>query len=1549
MSKKFTSFLVLAALWLAIPAQGQNFTKKAADKQLKKIEVKAPLTKESLNAAKDAILKANDNTVGLPFTGARHQQLAAEASLLKAAVNNIENEKVALEKLMESNFRAIGNKNNALALGHGKVFGAFANSRNITFETAQPSARRASRRAEVVDANGIITSPAEGESKMYDRAGYGYFVYDQSLYYGEQGGKAEIVETADGVVYIKDFISNVTVGTWVKGTKEGNTITIPAGQVIFYNTAYDYGMYIAKSSYDEGNGFTEVSGDITLTVDGNTISLDNTDEDHIAAGFWTDNESFSGYGDYETVFSYDPDYVAPDEVEVTTGAKVDALPYANALNSADLFADFGVTDSNSDGSTWSYDSSYGTVYKWNSNNDANDWLISPAIKLEAGKKYHFAIDAKAAGASFPEKFEVKIGKEAKASALTQSVLAEVTVTSTEFVTYENENVSVSETGYYHFGIHATSDADQFRLAVANFLVEAGVEATAPDAVTDLKAVATGDKLEVTVSFKAPTKTVGGDDLTDLTKIDILRDGKVIKSLTEGVTPGAELSYVDNDEALTVGTHVYQVIPYNSAGIGVKSEEVSIFLSVALDVPYTFDLTKSLLDLFAVIDNNNDGKTWSWSTSAGTYYPYSSENAADDYLISLPFNLVAGKNYDVTVVAAASSNTYHEKLEVLTGKTATVEGLTTVVIPEKELLTVNDEELVGTISVEEDGQYYIAIHATSDADQLNLLLKSLSVELGPEPTAPAAIADFAVTPGAEGALEANLAFTAPSKAINGSNLSGTVDVKVYRDNELVQTLTGVAVGTSQTWKDEDVENGKTYTYYVVASNESGNGLKSDKVSVFVGTDALGIVENFAATSVSANNITFTWDPVAGQNGGYVNTAAVAYTIYSMHVEEIEILPGWTTQELVVDDALITVTGVTTATVDFNTLVGEQGYQYFGISATDGTTTTDPSGAYAGVLVGAPEELPIVEGFAGQTLHYLWDSNGGLGVDAYSSDEDGVALKLYNNGTSSEVFFVLPRVNLSSAANPTILFDALNGQNVSKIKVIGAAEGGEITVLGEFNLTSEYTTIKQSLNSIKGGAFASVGILATIPTASVSQYEDHVILDNIRIVDLYEYNLAASIKAPASVVAGQKVKVTATVSNEGENAAEGYVVTVKAGDKVLTSVVADAALAPFAKDVIDVDFAPSVFDEAGDVTLTVSVEYENELNPDDNTATATITVKEPTATAPASLLAENKDADGVDLTWTLATGATATEVTEDFDDEEVFEAFSTGGITKEQHTGEFGDWTLYDGNGIATYGFNGIEFPNNYAPMAFMTFNPGEVSADLANAYAPRSGEQFLISFCPADEDDTGASLLPPADHWLISPLLSGDAQTISFYARAITEEYGAETFEVWASTTDNNVASFAKVGDYLTDATEWTEFTAALSAGTKYFAIRHTSEDIFGLLIDDVTFVTSADSGTPSSFNIYLDETKIASVEGDKTTYNVAAEDLTEGEHTFALTAVYANGAESKPVVATVTIATDIRQIAAAGKAVDVYTLDGKLVRSQATSFDGLKGLYIVNGKAVMVK
>ena len=1368
------------------------------------------------------------------------------------------------------------------------------------------------------------------------------------------------------------------------------------------------------------------------------------------------------------------------EPTAETADPVDVLPYSNTLGTADEFAQFGVIDSNSDGKTWIFSADNGTYYGYSSANAADDWLISPAIKLEAGKKYHFAIDAASASTSYPEVFEVLIGTEPKASALKQSVLAATQVASKEFATYENETVEVAETGYYHFGIHAISDANMWNLFVANFLVEAGAEPTAPAAVTDFAVAQTPDVLEAIVSFKAPAKTVGGDDLTDLTQIDVLRDGAVIKSLVnvpagsadwdasaqgyenqqkiteatlaEGITatfskaegkndpayynsgtsvrmyagntmtissnkpikkivftfdtaktpafdvnigafdadtytwtgvadnivfsvpnvsgqqtrikkieietgltltPGAEYTVLDNAEDLTVGTHVYQVIPYNASGAGVKSEEKSIFLSVSFEVPQTFDFTQNLLDLFGVIDNNGDGKTWSWSESNGAYYPYSSSNAADDYLITMPFKLKAGKKYNVIVTAKNSG--YDEKFEVLAGKEPTVAGLTEKVIPETTI-SGDDEatnsvwnEYEGTFAPAEDGSYNFAIHATSDADMFNLCVKTLVVELAPEETAPAAVADFAVAAGAEGALEANLTFTAPAKAINGNALEGNVDVKIYRDNELVNTLTGVAAGSAQSWKDTNVENGKIYTYYVVAANESGDGLKSEKVSTFIGIDEVGDVANIQVTGTTANTISMSWDAVAGKNGGYVNLADVKYAVVSMHVETV-----WFWQVLVVDDVLATVTGQTSATFDYPCDEGEQDYKYFGVVALQGDAAAPAAGdefagGYTWALVGAPYELPFAESFTGGNLAYgTWAVDGcenTYGFRTGVASDDDCALAITTVDEPGLVRLESGRVNIKGVANPTLLFDAM-GIGAANAKVFASKDGGDWEVIATVPVTENYSTVKVSLANVNTERFVrfAIGIDVTNPSIAtgyddngnvVLDYGDLLLIDNIKIVDLYQYNLVADIKAPKSVVAGQKAKIVATVTNAGENPVKDYVVSITAGNKALTNVIGDKELAPFTKDIIEVDYETSIFDETGDVTLTVNVQYENELLPEDNTASAIITITEPTATAPTSLLAEDKGAAGVDLTWTVAAAGT----------EEVFENFTS----YENGANEaLGDWTLVNNNGASKGSiFNDLSLANDGLVKAWEVMKPSEygIGNTLFNGPNGSLEEAYLISAYNLD----GQSY-PDNDDWLISPELPGIAQEISFAIGALDVQYGPSSYEVLVSSTDSEIASFTKVAEGTLTSAGWNSVTAQLPEGTKYFAIRNnTSGDgAMCVMLGDIKF-TANSSATAASFNIYVEQVKVASVEGDKTTYTVAADKLTAGEHTFAVTAVYANGAESKPVTATITVATDIRQIAADGKPVDVYSIDGKLIRNQAKSFDGLKGLYIVNGKKIMVK
>ena len=149
------------------------------------------------------------------------------------------------------------------------------------------------------------------------------------------------------------------------------------------------------------------------------------------------------------------------------------------------------------------------------------------------------------------------------------------------------------------------------------------------------------------------------------------------------------------------------------------------------VPYveTFD-TQAAFSEYTVINANNDSRTWTYSgTSMNVSYQWNSANAADDWLITPALILEDGVEYEFKVDAKASG--YPERLEVMVGSEPTVEAMTQTIIPAVEISGYDVTEQMGKFTVSgnsKDGNYYIGIHAISDADQFVLTIDNVSVTL-----------------------------------------------------------------------------------------------------------------------------------------------------------------------------------------------------------------------------------------------------------------------------------------------------------------------------------------------------------------------------------------------------------------------------------------------------------------------------------------------------------------------------------------------------------------------------------------------------------------------------------------------------------------------------------------------------------------------------------------------------------------------------------------------------------------------------------------------------
>ena len=149
---------------------------------------------------------------------------------------------------------------------------------------------------------------------------------------GQPAGDLLMVTAADGkTVYLKNAL---TFGTymdddpfvWIKGTKEGNVITIPAGQFVFYTTFDDGSKAGIQVGYMELKDQKIVPTDdpIKFYIDGVSLKLGETvlegqtaDDMKIKmlAGYWSDDKSLF-CGDVETVFTTDPNGIET----VATGA-----------------------------------------------------------------------------------------------------------------------------------------------------------------------------------------------------------------------------------------------------------------------------------------------------------------------------------------------------------------------------------------------------------------------------------------------------------------------------------------------------------------------------------------------------------------------------------------------------------------------------------------------------------------------------------------------------------------------------------------------------------------------------------------------------------------------------------------------------------------------------------------------------------------------------------------------------------------------------------------------------------------------------------------------------------------------------------------------------------------------------------------------------------------------------------------------------------------------------------------------------------------------------
>jgi len=335
------------------------------------------------------------------------------------------------------------------------VFGAiYANSQEWAGYADYSSVYTPTTQAEDV----LVELPAGVETQVYNFQANGYdgtpFKYNVN------------VGVDNNDIYIQGIFSDVPQ-SWIKGTREGNTITFAQDQYI--------GQVAGKPNYMAG-GQTNAEGkkdicDFVLNYDEATDTYTNVTDYLI-------QNTTKGVIYYVQAFN---------NIVITRDANDGAytIPYNQGFETQAAFSEFTVINANNDSRTWTYGGTIGqnVTYQWDTNNAADDWLITPPIIMEPEVEYEFGIDAKASG--YPERFEVKIGSEPTVEAMTNTIMPAVVVDGYDMAHHTGIfTVPANKlNGKYYIGIHAISDANQFVLTIDNI----SVVATDPSAINNINA------------------------------------------------------------------------------------------------------------------------------------------------------------------------------------------------------------------------------------------------------------------------------------------------------------------------------------------------------------------------------------------------------------------------------------------------------------------------------------------------------------------------------------------------------------------------------------------------------------------------------------------------------------------------------------------------------------------------------------------------------------------------------------------------------------------------------------------------------------------------------------------------------------------------------------------------------------------------------------------------------------------------------------------------------------------------------------------------------
>ncbi len=390
-------------------------------------------------------------------------------------------------------------------------------------------------------------------------------------------------------------------------------------------------------------------GSLLQTLSGDAASFTDTEAFGLAAGKHTYEVTVTVNGVTGAKASVVSRYIGP-----LTAYTLPWTAGVEALTAEDFETYYAIvkgSQSQTSGSRgWALKSGYIQFYP-SKYDRQDDWLMMPKVKFDKAGVYRLRITAEFNEADDKPDVEVWKGSGKSIEQMTEKLGAFTSLPQSKadaYVAFE-----ISEPGEYHLALHAA--ADEPRTAKYMKFYEFYVEETIalPMAVSDLKMAQ--EENSVRLSWTAPAAYNTGKSLETISKIEIYRNSELLTTLTDNLTPGAAMEYVDTPAES--GVFTYSLVPYvgeltpgsepmavTTAWLGDKLQKLPYSLDFADGADYV-----TVNSLWEVRNVNDDYYKWSIGSSAFSLSLDYDGGTADDMLLSPPFELWDG-DYDTVLRA-----------------------------------------------------------------------------------------------------------------------------------------------------------------------------------------------------------------------------------------------------------------------------------------------------------------------------------------------------------------------------------------------------------------------------------------------------------------------------------------------------------------------------------------------------------------------------------------------------------------------------------------------------------------------------------------------------------------------------------------------------------------------------------------------------------------------------------------------------------------------------------------------------------------------------------